>query len=331
MNPGRLPIGIQTFRKIREGGLYYVDKTAWIERLAVEAGAWFLSRPRRFGKSLLLDTIAEAFAGSEELFRGLALHDRWDWSVRYPVLRLSFGSGNFTGRGHLASNLDYQLTRLEEGFGLKARWPDAPERLRDLLVTLHEGAGHRVVVLVDEYDKPILDAFSTPDLARANRDRLAGFYAAIKDADAHVHLAFLTGVSKFSRVSLFPSLNRLRDITFDPSWSSICGFSDEEVDTVFAPELPGLDREAIREWYDGYSWNGGSGGTTRLICCCCLPSGDSSTTGSRRALLDSCSMPSRRARFSLWISTSSRRRNRSSRRSMWRRSRRRRSWCRRGI
>ena len=125
-----------------------------------------------------------------------------------------------------------------------------------MIRALQRQAGQPVVVLVDEYDKPILDALETPEMARANRDYLRGLYAAIKSSDAHIRFTFLTGVSKFSKVSLFSGLNNLKDITLDPRYSGICGYSDADLDTVFAPELPGLDRDRIREWYNGYGWLG---------------------------------------------------------------------------
>ena len=252
----KLPIGIQTFREIREENCYYVDKTAYMRRLADEGAHYFLSRPRRFGKSLFLDTLKELFEGSEPLFEGLDVHDRWDWSVRHPVLRLSFGSGNFKEPGYLDTNLMAQLAAIERRAGVGCAHTSAPERFGGLIEALHERTGQRTVVLVDEYDKPILDALDAPATARAHRDYLRGLYATIKDRDAHVKLTFLTGVSKFSKVSLFSGLNNLLDITLDPSYSSICGYTDADLDTVFAPELPGLDRDEIRRWYNGYGWLG---------------------------------------------------------------------------
>ena len=131
-----------------------------------------------------------------------------------------------------------------------------PERLGHLLEALHKRTGRRVVVLVDEYDKPILDALDVPEVASANRDYLRGLYSTIKFADAHIKFTFLTGVSKFSKVSLFSGLNNLTDITLNPNYSSVCGYTDDDLDTVFAPELAGLDRQAIRDWYNGYNWRG---------------------------------------------------------------------------
>ena len=252
-----LPIGIQTFRKVREDGCYYVDKTGYIQGLFDGGTHYFLSRPRRFGKSLFLDTIKELFEGSEELFEGLAIHEAgWDWSVPSPVVRLDFSKGDFTTPGYLHKNTMAQFDALERRAGIESNYDTAPERFSNLLEALHERTGERTVVLVDEYDKPILDALEDAKLARANRNYLRGLYSTLKFADAHIRLSFITGVSKFSKVSLFSGLNNLKDITLNPNYSAICGYTEADLDEVFAPELPGLDREAIRDWYNGYSWLG---------------------------------------------------------------------------
>ena len=280
----RLPLGIQTFRELRELECYYVDKTTYVKRLLDKGKYYFLSRPRRFGKSLFLDTLKELFEGSEELFAGLYIHERWTWSARHPVVRLSFGGRHFASSGDLDANLAAQLDDIEVEAGLNPRYETAPERFGYLIRTLHRQTGRRVVVLVDEYDKPILDALEDREVARANRDFLRGLYGVIKDSDAHVRFAFLTGISKFSKVNrprhfrgsfldgrtgwaggeaggaddgaLFSQLNNLTDITLDPRYSSICGYTEHDLDTVFGPELAGLDREQVREWYNGYSWLG---------------------------------------------------------------------------
>ena len=257
MTRRRLPIGIQTFRKLREQDCYYVDKTAYVDRLLHEDTHYFLSRPRRFGKSLFLDTLKEVFEGNEALFAGLYIHDRHKWSKRHPVVRLSFGGGSFVERGTLEANVMEQLAAAERRAGLTAEYLTAAGRFAYLLEALHEQTGRRVAVLVDEYDKPILDALvEAPEVARANRDYLRGLYGVIKDSDAHVRFTFLTGISKFSKVNLFSQLNNLTDLTLDPVYSSICGYTEDDLDTVFAPELAGLDREQVREWYNGYNWRG---------------------------------------------------------------------------
>ncbi len=233
---------------------YYVDKTDHIRRLVEGGQYYFLSRPRRFGKTLLVDTLQELFEGSEELFRGLAVHGKWDWSIRHPVVRISFGGGNFDSPDLVRGNVEDQLEETERLAGLEPGPAGAAVRFRHLIRTLHERAGQRTVVLVDEYDKPILDALGDRELAAANRDFLRGFYAMIKDCDRHLRFVFLTGVSKLS--GLFSGLNNLNDITLDERYGDICGCTDAELDAVFAPELEGLDRDEIRRWYNGYNWLG---------------------------------------------------------------------------
>ena len=256
MTRRRLPIGMQTFRTLREENCYYVDKTAYIERLLHEGTHYFLSRPRRFGKSLFLDTLKELFEGTEELFAGLHIHAGHDWSERHPVVRLSFGGGNFRNSDLLEANVMEQLAAAERRLGVVSEYLTAAGRFAYLLEALHRQTGQRVAVLVDEYDKPILDVLEQPEAARANRDYLRGLYGVIKDSDAHVRFTFLTGISKFSKVNLFSQLNNLTDITLEPEYSSICGYTEDDLDAVFAPELGGLDREQVREWYHGYSWRG---------------------------------------------------------------------------
>ena len=283
MTKRKLPIGIQTFRTLREQGCYYVDKTGYAKRLADEGGRYFLSRPRRFGKSLFLDTLKELFEGSEPLFRGLAVHDRWDWSVNHPVIRLSFGAGDFTQPDYLQEDLADQLEAHEERAGVPVRTASAPVRLRRLITALHERTGRGVVVLVDEYDKPILDALEEPELARRNRNLLRGLYGTIKDCDAHVRFSFLTGVSRFSKAGLFSGLNNPEDLTLNPSCSALCGYTEEDLETVFAPELPGLDRGRSGAGTTATTGWGRRTSTTRTTSSCCSANASSRPTGSRPA------------------------------------------------
>ena len=256
MHRRRLPIGIQTFAKIRADDHYYVDKTGFIRRLVEEGTHYFLSRPRRFGKSLLLDTLGELFAGNEALFRGLLIHPHWDWTTPYPVIRISFGGGVVHDRAALEHKIGEQLRINQAALGLRCTETGSDGCLAELMRLAHAATGRRVVVLVDEYDKPILDNLTTPEIARALRDALRNLYSVIKDQDAHVRFVFITGVSKFSKVSIFSGLNNLKDITIDVRYSALCGYTQADVDTVFGPELVGLDRDEIRAWYNGYNWTG---------------------------------------------------------------------------
>ena len=258
MQRRKLPIGIQTFAKIREADYYYVDKTDIAINLIEQGNCYFLSRPRRFGKSLFLDTLKELFEGNQQFFKGLAAETGWDWSVKYPVIRISFGGGVMRCVEDLQQSLNEQLTTLEQKYGFPAEYTDARSRFKRLIMRVSEASGQRAVILVDEYDKPILDRIEDSAIALQLREVLKDLYSVIKDSDAHTKFVFLTGVSKFSKVNLFSGLNNLQDITLDPRYSTICGYTDHDMDTVFAPELEGLDREQIRAWYNGYNWLGDS-------------------------------------------------------------------------
>ncbi len=252
-----LPVGHSSFQTIREWNFYYVDKTAHIFELARKPGYYFLSRPRRFGKTLLVSTLKELFEGNEKLFRGLHIHDRWDWTTSNPVVRLSFDT-TYTEPGKLESHLIRQITKHENRAGIKpSPLPgDGAQRLQDLIVNLYDATQQQVVVLVDEYDKPILDLLENKGMAETNRDYLHGVYGSLKGCADEIRFVFVTGISMYSKVSLFSGLNNLKDISLDPRYATICGYTDSDIDTVFAPELKRLDRDEIRRWYNGYNWLG---------------------------------------------------------------------------
>jgi len=276
----KLPIGIQTFRQIREEGYYYVDKTPFVAELVERGKYYFLSRPRRFGKSLFLDTLACAFEGRRELFAGLYLEEHWDWTKAYPVIRIGFAGGTLHSRAALDGRIRKLLRENQAALGVRCEDDeDIPGCFSDLIRAAEKKYGRRVVVLVDEYDKPILDNLSAaadilsprsqtrwtpegrhnlhlPEVAAEMRDGLRNLYSVIKDSDAHIQFAFLTGVSKFSKVSIFSGLNNLKDITLDARYATLCGYTERDLDEVFAPELVGLKREEIRQWYNGYQWLG---------------------------------------------------------------------------
>jgi hypothetical protein len=258
----KLPIGIQNLREIRQEGHYYVDKTGMAVTLIDSGKYYFLSRPRRFGKSLLVDTFKELFEGHRELFVGLAAEPRWDWSRKCPVIRFSFSGGVGPGGSQLEQRIreNLRINRVALGLALPPGLPeeDLAGNFADLIRQAHLSRGERVAVLVDEYDKPLLDHIAAPDTAQRMRDALRDLYGVLKDCDEHLRFVFLTGVSKFSKVGLFSGLNNLRDITLDARWSALCGYTDADIDSVFAPELPELDRDEIRRWYNGYNWRGTS-------------------------------------------------------------------------
>jgi hypothetical protein len=251
-----LPIGIQTFRDIIEGGFYYVDKTHFIPKLTSKY--YFLSRPRRFGKSLFLDTLKEAFSGNKELFKGLYLYDNWDWNKKYPIIKFDLSQAYPDTEENLIKSLDsflkavakeHQITLEEEILGL---------RFKELIQKLYEKYNQKVVVLIDEYDKPILDVIEDIEKARRNRDILKKFFEILKPSDPYLKLVFLTGVSRFSKVSIFSGLNQLNDITIDRNFSTVCGYTQSELESVFEDRLKDFDKEKIKVWYNGYSWLGES-------------------------------------------------------------------------
>jgi Predicted AAA-ATPase len=252
----KLPVGMQTLSQIIQEGFYYVDKTGFAQRLIARGKYYFLSRPRRFGKSLFLDTLKEIFEGNQALFAGLAIHDQWDWSQRFHVLRISFAGRFLTDTAELTEAMHQQLEQYERQFDLPARYPDNPARFRDLIARLHQKTGQGVVILIDEYDKPILDQIDQQAIVIGMRDDLKDFYSVIKDLDGCIRFVLFSGVSRFSKSSLFFDLDNLIDITLNPAYSALCGFTEAELDTVFAPELEGLDREAMRLWYKGHNWLG---------------------------------------------------------------------------
>jgi hypothetical protein len=206
---------------------------------------------------LFLDTLAELFSGNEPLFRELHMHPHWDWGRRWPVIRLSFAEGVLQSRAELDRRIHDLLRVNAEALELTLPTDlDIVGRFGELIRRAQAKHGERVVVLVDEYDKPILDNLTRPEAARELRDGLRNLYSVIKGEDAHLRFAFLIGVSKFSKVSLFSGLNNLRDITVSREYSALWGYTEADLDRVFAPELEGLDREQIRHWYDGYNWTG---------------------------------------------------------------------------
>ena len=250
----KLPIGIQTFAKIVESDYCYVDKTPLIAKLADQGEYYFLSRPRRFGKSLLIDTISEAFQGKKELFKGLYLENNWNWNSKHPVIHIDFAEGIFKSLDRLEQRLLRILSLHAEQADITLTCSHVDDCFEELIHKLHQQNKNRVVVLVDEYDKPILDNITNTKVARELREGLQNFYSVLKAQGAHLRFVMLTGVSKFSKVSLFSGLNNLEDITLDPEFGTICGYTHQEFETVFQEHLMGLNIDEIQHWYNGYNF-----------------------------------------------------------------------------
>ena len=252
----KLPISKSVFQEIRNEDLCYVDKTSFVRQLLDDHSKyWFLARPRRFGKTLFLDTLRAAFAGEEKLFRGLFLENNWDWDIKYPVVNISFASGTIESKEELKQTLREILDVKAEQYDVIFEKETLSGRFEELIRKLFEKYKSGVVILVDEYDKPLLDNI-TKEAADDIREGLTSFYSVLKDADRYIKFVFLTGVSKFSKTSIFSKLNNLTDISLDPDYGNICGYTQEDLETVFKEYLKGLNLQEIREWYDGYNFLG---------------------------------------------------------------------------
>ncbi|NLQ06750.1 ATP-binding protein [Cylindrospermopsis raciborskii LB2897] len=258
MNPKNLPLGINTLDKLRGSNCIYVDKTRLAFQLIKQPGAFFLSRPRRFGKSLFIDTLKEIFEGNQKLFEGLYIHDQWDWSRKFPVIKIDFAGGVLKNRQELDVRILDILQENAEHLGVSYESTDIPGKLGTLIRKAMAKYGERAVVLVDEYDKPILDNIENPSIAAEMREGLKNLYSVLKQQDASIQFIFMTGVTKFSKVSLFSGLNQLTDITISRDFSTICGYTQEDLEQTFAQHLQGVDWDKLRLWYNGYSWRGDS-------------------------------------------------------------------------
>jgi hypothetical protein len=245
-----LPIGIQDFEKLRTEGYVYVDKTQHVYRLTQLSCPCFLGRPRRFGKSLFLSTLKAYFLGKKELFEGLAIAElEKEWTV-YPVFHLDLNEESFTDISSLHAALDTNLKRLERQWGKDETDKTSASRFSGLIRRACEKTGRKVVVLVDEYDKPLVSTLRREEVNSAMREALKGFYGVLKSADAYLRFVMLTGVTKFSKVSIFSDLNHLEDISMDKRYAGICGISESELTAHFQPEIAALADE-LGKTYDG--------------------------------------------------------------------------------
>lgn len=259
----RLPLGVQDFRKFRADDLLYIDKTEDIYRLIESGYYFFLSRPRRFGKSLLISTLKEIFLGNQHLFEGLWIEHKIEWTA-HPVIHISFNAIGYQDIG-LEAAIERELEEVANSYEVSLEKKGISGKLRELIEKL-AARGPRVVLLIDEYDKPIVDFIDDIETADEQRAVLKNFYSVLKHLDAHLRFFLVTGVSKFSRVSLFSDLNNLRDITLSPLFSCITGYTHQELVQYFGDRIEAISQskriekaelmEKIIEWYDGYSWDG---------------------------------------------------------------------------
>ena len=259
----KLPIGIQDFEKIRTSGYLYIDKTEHVYRLVSEGSYYFLSRPRRFGKSLLLSTIKALFLGKRELFKGLAIDQKedWDWAV-HPVLHLDLNTNKYDKAEVLEQKLDESLNEWEALYDCARSDLPFGMRFEKVIKAAYEKTGQRVVILVDEYDKPLLQAIGNRELQDEYRGTLKGFYGALKSMDGCIRFAMLTGVTKFGKVSVFSDLNNLEDISLDYAYHDVCGITEQELLSYFPTQIDALAErgkltreeciEKLRKMYDGY-------------------------------------------------------------------------------
>lgn len=270
-----LPIGIQDFEKLRNGNYVYVDKTLFVYELTRTATPYFLSRPRRFGKSLLLSTLEYYFEGKKELFKGLAIEKlEKDWS-EYPVLKISFGGGSYETKDKLLSTIDFILNKYEQEYGIKKQSENPSVRLSNIILNLSGQTGKQVVILIDEYDKPILDALYTK-FEEQNRQELRNFYSPLKDLDKYIRFLFITGITKVSHVNIFSGLNQLNDISLNKDFCTLCGISESELEKYFEPEIENLAKEKeitvpeakekLALMYDGYHFSYTGEGVYNPFC-----------------------------------------------------------------
>jgi len=247
----KLPIGIQTFSKIREDNYIYIDKTKEALDLITNYQYAFLSRPRRFGKSLFLDTLRNIFEGKKEYFKDLYIYNKWDWNTKYPVITFSFKT--VTNTKELITDINSKLIMNQEKLNVKCEISDDyGVCFEELIRKVYQKYNQRVVVLIDEYDKGILDLIEKKEESIRAREILRRLYSVLKDSDEFIEFAFLTGVSKFSKASIFSGLNMLSDISLSHRFGNICGYTQEDLETSFKEHLKGADCKKVKQWYNGY-------------------------------------------------------------------------------
>jgi len=268
-NVRHLPIGIQSFEAVRTGSYVYVDKTHFIPKLELVGRAYFLIRPRRFGKSLFVSMLQAYFEGRTELFKGLAIEKYKketgsEWQS-YPILKLDLNAKEYTKEEHLGAILNYHIDKWKADYEIETEYKYPDTAFAYIIKTLYEKFNKKVVILIDEYDKPLIATLENEKLHEQYRTTLKAFYSVIKNSNDYIHMSFLTGITKFGKVSIFSDLNNLDDISFDREYSSICGMTEEELKSSFSPEVEGIACEYNRSYeemlgmlrakYDGYRFS----------------------------------------------------------------------------
>ncbi|KZX14567.1 ATP-binding protein [Methanobrevibacter curvatus] len=258
-----LPLDIGTFPNLIEDGYIYVDKTKFIHEMYKPGKKFFLSRPRRFGKSLLVSTLKELFKGNKKLFKGLYIYGKWDWNETYPIIHLDM-SVNSKSNEQLESSLNWSLEMIAYEFNIKLSAPNLESKFKELIFKIRETHDNKIVVLIDEYDKPIIDNLPDYDLAEKNRKSLKDFYGVLKSSEEFIQFIFITGVTKFSKTSIFSGLNNVTDITL--TYPCICGYTQKELEYYFKEHINKFSEDnnisnsdllsLIKKWYNGYSWDG---------------------------------------------------------------------------
>jgi Predicted AAA-ATPase len=264
MKKKKLPVGVQNFRVLREENSIYVDKTEGIHSIATGGNYYFLSRPRRFGKSLLLSTLSELFQGSKELFSGLWIEDKWDWTQKSPVLHISFAAAGIRELG-LAKAISNLLDRESDLHKIEFTKEGNGEKFRELIEKVYAKHG-RVVVLIDEYDKPIVDHLDDIPLINEHKALLRDFYVVLKDTPQYLRFVFITGITRFSKINIFSALNHLKDISSNKNYATLLGYTQEELEHHFEAYMPAAEADnnmnraellaELKHWYNGYSWDG---------------------------------------------------------------------------
>lgn len=251
-----LPIGKQSFKMLREDEYVYIDKTKYIQAM-IETDPHprlFLARPRRFGKSLLVDTIRYLYEGKKEFFEGLYIYDKWDWDKTNPVLKIAWWDGTIQSGEHLNQSIDDMILENCRKFDITLQSQTTAKKFRELIKTLYEKTGRRVVVLIDEYDKPILDKITDIKATEDIKEELKGFYSVLKGADDFIEFIFITWVTTFSKVSLFSWLNNLKDISLKSEFANICWYTYQEITDNFSSWLEWVDRDKMKRWYNGFNF-----------------------------------------------------------------------------